>query len=94
MKWRTDKIGDLRVRRRFALLPHECSDGTTRWLEWVTVVSRYGPDPPFGCRWNTIAVHAGRLTVDESRRIEATRIKERRDLIDRTIAILWGKGGE
>lgn len=44
MYWKTPEqpvIGDRRWRRKFAWWPVECSDGTTRWLEWVVVCYRY-----------------------------------------------------
>jgi len=37
MKWKSKKVGDERIRIIFALIPRDCTDGTTRWLEKVRV---------------------------------------------------------
>lgn len=41
MKWRTKEHGDTRTRTFFALVPYNCDDGTTRWLERITVTEKY-----------------------------------------------------
>lgn len=45
MKWRSNphpvmKWGDTRSSVIFALMPHNCADGNTRWLERVVKVER------------------------------------------------------
>jgi hypothetical protein len=37
MKWPYPMPGDMREFVRFALIPHCCDDGYTRWLEYVRV---------------------------------------------------------
>lgn len=68
MMWQTPplrvkppKYGDERVRTIFAILPHDCEDGFTRWLEFVQVVEKFsqvvcydewGPTP--GDSWEPV----------------------------------------
>lgn len=51
MKWKTlrvPKAGERRTRRTFALFPHVCDDGFTRWLCPVGVKERFGFDYQWG----------------------------------------------
>jgi len=46
MKWKTSdttppKLGDTYRRDIFSLLPRDCSDGYTRWLERVTIAMKF-----------------------------------------------------
>lgn len=41
MKWSTPKNGDKRERIIFALLPRDCMDGHTRWLERILIFEKY-----------------------------------------------------
>jgi hypothetical protein len=46
MKWKTaapifPQDGGKRTRRIFALVPHKCEDGFTRWLETIRVLEVY-----------------------------------------------------
>ena len=64
MKWRTKqepiewKDGMTRVVRRFAVIPRECEDGYTRWLEWITILEKfyetYCYDGEYVCGWTEI----------------------------------------
>jgi hypothetical protein len=40
MKWTKIKIGDQKIKRKFAILPIKVND-EVRWLEWVTVKYTY-----------------------------------------------------
>lgn len=40
MRWTKPSDGDIKIKRRFAILPISI-DGETRWLEWVTVKYEY-----------------------------------------------------
>jgi hypothetical protein len=35
MKWKHGLVGARRIRRFFAILPYDCEDGFTRWLEFI-----------------------------------------------------------
>lgn len=43
MRWQNPKHGDVRIKKKFALLPIEIN-GENRWLEWVKIkyVYHYG----------------------------------------------------
>jgi hypothetical protein len=44
MKWTTPVLpeeGDTRRRKKFAWFPIQCDDGTTRWLETITIEERW-----------------------------------------------------
>ena len=35
MKWKASKLGDIRTRTVFALIPRRCTDGYWHWLEYL-----------------------------------------------------------
>ena len=43
MRWKKPNVGDIKTKRKFALLPI-CINRETRWLEWVTIEYVYGTD--------------------------------------------------
>lgn len=71
MKWKTaetpkePKLGDLKTKTIFAVLPHACTDGYTRWLENIEVEYIYreqsGGDmmmPEYWNAWERNKYHA------------------------------------
>lgn len=54
MKWQTPKAvaaGTVRLRSVFAIRPHRCADGTTRWLERLQIKETRSFSGVPGCRW-------------------------------------------
>ncbi len=49
--------GDKRTRHIFAIFPHTCTDGMTRWLEKVTVEEIYLGRTACGEYWKALAYH-------------------------------------
>ena len=43
MRWTKPKSGDVKIKRKFAILP-VCVGREARWLEWVTVKYLYRDD--------------------------------------------------
>lgn len=43
MRWKKPNVGDIKTKRKFALLPI-CINRETRWLEWVNIEYVYGTD--------------------------------------------------
>ena len=54
MRWSKPSIGDIRLKKGFALLPREMPDGDTVWLERYKVMQEYRYCFNGGSRWRDI----------------------------------------
>ena len=57
MRWKTKQENDIRIKRKFLLIPRSF-DGITYWLEWANIIEKYqwwgGYDPHLG--WCEIGI--------------------------------------